>query len=87
MQVGTSGFMRAVDVPAERKLTSVSSGGLVHRRTIANCVSARRWGRPSAVPERPDNSRLGRFGNFRSRPRTFCPESLRHDAASYTLSG
>ena len=29
MQVGTSGFMRAVDVPAERKLTSVSSGGLV----------------------------------------------------------
>ena len=30
MQVGTSGFMRAVDVPAERKLTSVSSGGLVH---------------------------------------------------------
>ncbi len=39
-QVGTSGFMRAVDVLAERKLTSVSSGGLVHRRTYRRYIPA-----------------------------------------------
>jgi hypothetical protein len=56
-------FPTAGDVPAASKRTSVSYGGQIHRRTLANCVSARK-GRQKRV----DRGQFGTLSRSRFDP-------------------
>jgi hypothetical protein len=61
-------FRPAGDVPAASKLFSVSYGGQLHRRTLANSVSSL-----SGRPNRIDRGQCGPLNSLRLRPPTVLP--------------
>ena len=73
-------FPSAVDVAAASKRTAISNGGLVHRRTILSCISARRRGRPRQVGDtdwlparKKDKGPKGRKGQKDKGPKGLVP--------------